>query len=487
MKLAFTALLLMLPAAVAAADSWTVYRMGPFEVFTTRDKKHARATLNHLEQFRWAFSYFTGKAEPKTLWPLRVVISRQPTKADWVLRNDGWIASLNEKDDVPREWNARLARLLIEANLGRMPREVEEGLVANLETAEVSGTHVIIGQPPARTDLTWARLHYLMTDEEKRGRVRVMVANLEKGVELDVALRNSLSITAAQLEADAKVHLDAKTVSTFDLAGKPLNAERDFTARVPDEDVIRRITSPANLPDTAMGLLEAGKAAEASALKPEWPEPWRVQAQQEPDAAKKGGLFKKAAEAAPRDSKLWTEFALLMTSYQRWVDADKAWAQALRAAEDPAAKEAIQAQRRELAEQRAAAEEEARRQAKLAEERELQNLKNEAVARIRAAEAKANEGKPGLDPNTKIVEWWDGPKTDAKVTGRLTRVDCAGSRLTLAVAAEGKTILLRVPDVSRIAIEGGDGKLTCGAQRPPKAIEVDYFANSREAAVVRFP
>jgi hypothetical protein len=478
------AVLVTVSAGIAA--DWTVYRMGPFEVYTDRDKTKARETLNHLEQLRWAFSYFTGKAEPKTTFPIRLVLASQPTSPKLEPIADAWRGFLGPKDEVDRDWNAQVLRLLIEGNLGRMPQEIEDGLISALSTAEVSGTHVIVGQPPAKPGLSWARMHMLMVSDEYRGRVRVFVANLEKGVDLDVACRNSLGKPAAEIDREAKAHLDAKTVPTFDLSGKPLNAVRDFTPRVPDEDVMRRVLAAKSPPGTAMGQFELGDFDGAMKIQPEWGAPYRAAAAKETDAGRKAGLMKKAAELSPRDHALWVEFAELMTAYERWVDADKAWAQAVRAASTAGEREAIQAKRRDLTEKRLEAEENARREAKLAEEREIQRLKNETIASIQRAESKANEGKT-LDPSAKVHDWWDGPQADAKLTGVLVRVDCRGGKFALAIQSEGKTVSLNVPDPKALVVTGGDNAtLACGVQKLARQVEVEYFAKTKQAAVIRY-
>ncbi len=460
--------------------------MGPFEVFTDRDKDQARSTLNHLEQLRWAFAYFTGKQEPKSLFPIRIVITDKPASPKFVPVGDAWRGFLAHKEDIGPEWNTQVVRILMDENLGRMPSAIEDGLIQLLSTAEVSGTHVIIGQPPKELTLNWARLHLLATTDEYRGRVRLLIANLEKGVDTDVAFRNALSKTAAEIDREAETHLNGKTVATYDLSGKPLNANRDFTPRVPDEDAVRAARGATSGPQTAMGLFDAGNFEAASKLQPEWSAPYRAMATTETDAGKKGGLVKKAAELAPRDSGLWTEFALLMTQYERWADADKAWAQALRAATDPADREEILARRRDLTDRRLEAEANARREAKLAEEREIQQLKNEAVARIQEAEKKANSGG-ALDPNAKVHEWWDGPQPDAKLAGTLTRVDCRAGKFTLSIRSEGKAVSLAVADPKALVVTGGgQTTLSCGAQKPARPVEVEYFEKSKQAAVIRF-
>lgn len=484
----------MLFVALLAAADWSSYKSGPFEVLSDKDKKHAQSTLNHLEQLRWAFEQVTGKKEPRTLWPVRIVVQRGPSSPNFRLINDGFGAVLGEKEDISRTLSAQLARILIEDNLGRMPAAIERGLVEVLSTAEVSGTHVILGQPPAEPTLDWARVHMLVTSDEYRGRVKVFFANLEKGVDPDVAARNGLGKPWGEIEKEAKAHFEAKVVPTYDLAGKPVSAARDYYPREIDASVAGRLLKPQSDPDTAMGLFAAGKFQEASQLKPDWPEPWKALAKLETDPGKKAGFLKKACELSPRDAALWTEFALLMHSYNRFADADKAWAGAEKAAGDPEAKREMQARRAGLIEARLDAEEAARREEKLAKERELQRLKNEATARVLAAEAKANAGRAPLPEGTKVEKWWDGPKPDQTIVGKLARVDCLGSRLRLAVLVNGKTAQLLVPDPSKIVLEGGGtAALACGAQRPARNVAVEYFGKADpktgtvgEAAVIRF-
>ncbi len=477
--------LILVPFFLSAAE-WTTFRMGPFEVYTDKNQNQARSTLNHLEQLRWAFSYFTGKQEPSTLWPIRVVVSRQPTSKSLTALNDGWRGFLNEKEDMPVEWNRQIVQLLINHNLGRMPKEIEEGLVQVLSTTEVSGTHIIIGQPPKDPDLNWARMHFLMTSEDYRSRVRVVIANLNKGVDADVAYRNSLSKTASEMDQAAKKHLDASAVTTFDLAGKPLNAARDFTTRYPEKQAILRTTSDKNEPGTAMFLLENGQLEEASQTAPQWSLPFYELSKKETEPGKKAGLLKKAAELSPRDPRLWTEFALLMMEYNRWEEADQAWAQALRASPDTETRNSIQSRRSAMVELRTEAEANARKEEKLAQERELQRLKNEAVERIRNAENEANSGS--TPPPAKVEAWWDGPKGDSKLTGSLTRVDClSAGKLRLTIQAQGKNTVLSVNQPEQFTIEGEQSALSCGVQRPARTVTVDYVRGKSEAISIRFP
>lgn len=480
------AILFLLVPLLASAAEWTAYRTGPFEIYTDRNQKQSRTTLNHVEQLRWAFSYFTGKQDPGTLWPIRIIVTNQPTSPQFTLINDGLRGFLNEKDDVPVAWNTQIIRTLIDDNLKRLPKEIEDGLIAVLSTTEVSGTHIIIGQPPAQPDLDWARMHYLMTREEYRSRVRVILANLNQGVNLDTALKNSLSQSLDQVNQAAQSHLNAAAVTTFDLPGKPLNASRDFTLRYPEKKAITQATSNTNEPGTAMTLAAEKKYAEASKIAPSWSLPYYQLSLQETDAGKKAGLLKKAAELAPRDARVWTEFAVLMMEYQRWADADQAWASAQRAAQNQTERQQIQAQRSRLVELRAEAEEQAKREAKLEAERDLQRVKNEAIARIKKAENALNGENP-IAPE-KVEQWWENPKGDATLSGTLTRVDClADGKLRLVIQSNGKATTFQVNHPTRFSIEGSEqATLGCGVQRPARKVAVQFIRSQAEAVSIRF-
>ena len=114
-------------------------------------------------------------------------------------------------------------------------------------------------------------------------------------------------------------------------------------------------------------------------------------------------------------------------------------------------------------------------------------MKDEARSRIREAEAKANAGSA---PTTgKVVEWWDGPKPDATVRGKLLRVDClAGNQMRLAIGADLKTAtLLKVRDAGKIVVTGnGTVDLGCGLQKAPRVVAVEYMKATGEIATVTF-
>jgi hypothetical protein len=87
------------------------------------------------------------------------------------------------------------------------------------------------------------------------------------------------------------------------------------------------------------------------------------------------------------------------------------------------------------------------------------------------------------------VEWWDGPKADGNLQGKLLRVDClAGGKLRLAVGADLKTAtLLNVADPGKIVVTGnGTVDLGCGLQKTPRVVTVEFVKATKEVATVTF-
>jgi len=110
-------------------------------------------------------------------------------------------------------------------------------------------------------------------------------------------------------------------------------------------------------------------------------------------------------------------------------------------------------------------------------ERELLKLKNEALERIRAAEAKTSRNHPPLEPGHKVEEWWgDNKGPGARIEGLLERVDCLAGQARLVLrTADGKTVQLLIRNPSQVVIEGGGERtLGCGPQKPPRKLSVEY-------------
>src|SRR5215469_18551016 len=191
------ALLLILPAILAAEDRWVKFASGPYEVYTDGTGRAAREQLVRLEEFRWALGQILGEDDLQTPVPVRVFVLK--TTKGWTIgapvfegRTTQNIV-LDEKMPPGAALYTELTRLFLASNIGRMPASFEHGLVEFFSTLQVNGIRITVGTPPAggAPDLDWARIHLLVTDPEYFGKIRVLLFNLRKGVADDPAYRNA--------------------------------------------------------------------------------------------------------------------------------------------------------------------------------------------------------------------------------------------------------------------------------------------------------
>jgi hypothetical protein len=527
MQMVRLAAVILLPLAVLGAERWTAFRSGPFEVLSADGEKHGREALNVLEQFRNALGQSLGKQDLVTLWPVRVVAFENARKAagydlgTLTLRRDNYIGAMADEAPVPVSFFKDLARILIEGNAGRMPDGIERGLVDLFSTLDIQGTRVTLGQPVPPSERTgdWARIHMLAVDPNYSGKLRVLLGNLQQGAEPEPAYQNAFAKTPAEVEKEAAAYLARGVFETISVSGRAIAVQRDFPARPvegaagalaladlkPSEAAYQAVLKQypaAPEPHEGLGHFEAAAKAgsrnarvylelrdfnKAAELNPRWAEPHRRAARKESDPARKIAMLKKATSLDPRNAGLWEELAVAQTGAEQFADAARSWGAAERASPDEAERARLRQARRDLQEQRAEQEAAERRRAAEERERELQRLRDEAIARIRAAEAKANEGSPPPDPGRKVEQWWDGPRAESKVSGVLEKVDCLGTRSRLVVLSNGKRIQLLVADPSKITIMGGGTRsFTCGIQRPPRPVTIEYFAATGEAQIVEF-
>ena len=461
--------MVLIAMLLAPADRWMLYRAGPFEVYSNEDDKVAKETLNLLEQFRHTFGTMLGKPELDAVFPVRVTV------------NKGM-----KQPPITREFLLELGRTFIDENAGRMPQGMEQALVVLFSTLQVQGTRVTLGAlPPERErNRDWARVHMLSTDERFSGKLRVLLGNLQKGVAAEPSYSNAFAMHPAEVEKALDAYVAANHFGTVQLNAKAINAQRDFYPK-PSEGPPARIE--------AKEFFAQGDYVKAAIANPKWAAPVFEIAKKEPDTLKKIDLLKKAAALAPRNATYWRLLAETQESQKLFPDAAKSWAAADRAAINDEERAKFRSARLNLDQQRldfAAAEKQ-----RIAEEkqRELDRLRDEALAKIRVAEAKVN--RP-LDPGQKVEQWWDGAQPTASIKGKLERVDCLPGSVRIAVRTGDKKLvqlLIRNPD--KIVIEGGGEKtLGCGAQRPARNITVGYFpkadtktATTGEAAQIEFP
>ncbi len=521
-------LLALFSASLPAAD-WVYFRAGPIEVWTNGDDDPARRVLAHFDQARWLLAKTLGRPEIAPLWPVRIMVAK-PDKtsaryrtANLRLSRDAYTAGLNSKDPIPAQWTADFLRVLIRDDVKPLPAPYENGLIAAMSTMHVDMSRITAGEPPpvAQRDKDWARMHLLALDPVYAGRVRVYFAVLQQGAPPDSASRNAFDKSEADLDKLVDDHLAAGRFESFPISGKALNPERDYRsypahparAELLLADLLGGADAQAayrallNTRPTAEAFEGAGMLAEAVAkdsesarlwyryaleekdpdksraalrkameLNPRWAEPHARWAAGETDAVRRAIVYKKAAELDPRATPYWIALAEAQQEAKDFTAANQSWRMAERSASDPGERAAIERRRLEYEQRKLDLEAAERRRAEEEKRRELEDLKRKALAEIRAAEARANAGGK-VDPNQKVVDWWDGP-AGVPATGKLERVDCLNGPARLVLRdAKGRLTQYKVSDPAKVAISGaGQLTLSCGPQQPARTVKLQFEA-----------
>ena len=531
-------LICVLPALLAADDHWVKFARGPFEVYTDAGARAGRETMVRFEQFRHALGQIVGEDDLKTAQPVRIFVFKNPhgwtTATPIGEGRDRYNIVLAEKAPVSPAIYSDLVRLFLKSNTAQMPPAFENGLVAFFSTFTVNGIKPIVGAPPAKPDLDWARIHLMVCDPDYYGKIRVLLYNLRRGVDSDAAYRNAFGKSAAEVEAQAKQHFAAGNFQTTALTSAPMS-EADFPehpvsdsdGRLARADILAGAQSAAEYKklleghekvvesEEGLGLLALregrtadahryfGDAVEADSksarcyiefakldgdtvkatqallqaisINPKLDEPYAIMAERDVDGRMRLQHWKAAAERNPRNPKYWKALAEAYIAQHDYAGAAKAWTSGEQAATDPAVREQMHQARLGIEQQRLDYEEGQRRRDAEEKERELEKLKTQAQAELHKAEAKMNQGS--TQPTEKPVPWWDGPKPAGKVTGTLKQVDCLPrqqARLTIQ-SAEGKLVRLLIADPGKVAYSGsGEVSLGCGVQKARRVV-IEYF------------
>lgn len=436
---------------------------------------------------------------------------------------------------------------------GRMPANTESALADLFSTLAIDGVKVTLGAPlpPSERTLDWARLHMLATSPETSGKFRVLLSNLSQGAEEDPSYRNAFEMSRADIDKQAAAYLAAGKFGVIALSGKPINPERQFhpapanpertallhadlllaqgakppAPRNAYQAVLNQKPSAAAQEGYGLALLAEGDKEDArqalaaatsgegagprafvelarmepqqmkaqalleSALRrnPAWGEPWFLFAQKEPGPNRRGLALKKAAELEPRNLAYWQAYAESQMEVKNFEEAAKAWIAADRVA--PPEQKARIAEARLAAEQRQLDKEaEEKRRKAQAERDEVEKLRQQNLESIRQAEAKTR----GSIPEGAVLEkWWDGP-AGTRMSGTLEKVDCLGKQARLTVRdPSAKLVQFVISDPTKVALIGASGQITlsCGVQRPPRKVEVEYVPKppgAGEVVLVQF-
>jgi hypothetical protein len=525
-------LFLLITLVAAGDDHWIEARSGPFQVLSNAGEKPARDTLNLLEQVRHVVGVALGKDDLKTAWPFRVAVTKAAPVVPALVR-DGYLGALTANAPVPPAWLAECVRVLVESNANRMPAAIESGMRTFYSTAQAVGTKVTLGIPPPASErnLDWARIHLLVTDPNYAGRLRVLLYNLQRGASMEAASRNAFMKPAAEIERQATAALAAGKFESVVIGGRPLNPARDFlvrTAEPPlgavamadlkrDAAAYRAVAAAAPAvaheglgfvaleakrtddarqefrSATDAGSVSARAWLEAARLEPDqakarallqkatelnadWGEPYTLLAALESDASRKLEWLKRAAARDPRDAAKWRAVAEIYQAHNKPVEADKAWAAADGAAVDEAEREQYRAARSALEEQRLEYDAAERKRLEAERQRDLQRVKDAAMAEIHAAEARANRAQPRANATGKVERMEIGDEPKGKVRGRVARIDCLGRMARLVITTgDGKQVRLLVRDPKTVVVlSGGELSLGCGAQKPQRAVAIEY-------------
>jgi len=495
-----------LAGTLPAAD-WRLFRSGNIDVVTDGKDAVARQALNSLDQVRYLTARWLAKTEVDAVLGVRMVVSTGVPPRPWFLCRDGYLAS-----GLAPVTLRGYATLLLEGNAQRLPAFAEDGMLDVLAQLSADGPRITLGVP-AQPTKTWAGMFYLLTSEDYAGRMRVFLSNLQQDAPIDTASRNSLGKPWAEIEKEMDAYWTARRFQPAQLSGAPIAPERQYRERPMDQaDAARhaadakRGTPPpvAELAEdarpeskNAVALVAAGDAEpstriaremfeRAAELAPRWAEPHVKLAALESDLARRIPRLKKALTLRPRDALLWETLAEAQTQGQLFNDAAVSYRNAERAAATEEERASIERRRREYEQSKldlvaAAKKKEAEEKA-----RELEQLKNEALARVRAAEAKANAQLQASAPKSNAsgaapVNWDQlngGKQPDGKLEGKIERVDCVGNQTRISVRAGTKLVRLNA-EPSRLVLAGaGEMKLACGIQRPAREATIEYFVGA---------
>ncbi len=536
-------LLLLIALAARADDRWIEIRSGPFHVLSNDGDRPARDALNQLEQVRHILGTVLGKPDLVTVWPIRVLVLKSGQPASPVLSRDSYIAALASNAPVPRVWMRECIRILIDSNARRMPAGIESGLAEFYSTSAVAGTKITLGQPPPPESRNpdWAKIHLLVVDPAYYGKLRVLLYNLQQGVDPAPAYRNAFGKTPDQIEKEAAAYLAAGKFETVLIGGRPLDPRRDFFPEKPEavapqaaladlkpgraayEALLRSAPAIAHeglgfvaLRENRTGearkefaaAAEAGSKsarawlelarldpeqapaalAKASELNPAWAEPHVLLAGIETDPSRKLHQLKIASDLAPRSAARWRALAEFNMAHNRYPEAAKAWSAAQAAAADDAERAQMRDARLAIEQKRLDFEAAERKRIEEEKQRDLRRVKDAAMAAVRAAEERANRAAPPPPPGRKVVDWWEGPAPDAKTTGRLTQIDCIGRLMRVIVQGDdGKPVRLLIRDPGKVVVmnPAGEAAFSCGPQRPIRTVKVEYYAkNDAKSATV---
>jgi hypothetical protein len=447
---------------------------------------------------------------------------------------DHLMACATAEGQLPAELIRELTRRLLEENFANMAPAMEKALETFFGTVQSNAVHVTWGAPPPPADRTreWALLHRLITQPDYSGRAHIYLHNLAQGMDSNGAVR-SLSEDPAKFNAEVDRYYSAGVFTAVAAPNRPLNPERDFTTTVltSDEGQLMRadLLTPASAgtyesllksgkhvteaheglgiiamrdgdsgaarthmeaarrggtrnfvaltdyskfekdPERAIAILKEALTLDAKYAPAHWALGERIA-----DIPRRLAEWKQAVALAPRNYEWLATYAQLNQDQKQYAEAGRAWMAAAQAAPDEQRRQQYLSARTQIEQLRLDDEDVARRRAALMQAAETARLKEDAKRQLSDLEDKYNTKPLSKEEAAKVVDW-DEVHGSASVTGVLLRVDCTGRQVHLQVKdAAGKVQMLVGSDPSQIEMVGSDPLLTCGPQKTPRPVKIDY-------------
>lgn len=511
-------LLACLSLGLQAEDHWIAIKSGPFEVFSTGSERAAREKLMYLEQFREALRILTGKDEIGLVWPIDVVVFKNPKDAPalnghFVLGREARMEIAPETGDFSPETLKALARLLVYENTAGLPRSMENALIDLVSTMRTDGAHITLGDPVPQAERThdWALLHLVISKPDYLDRAHILLTNLQQSGDFDAACRNAFQKSGAQINQEADDYLKAGNFAPVSISGRAINVRYKKLEQVDRQDVLALtadLLMAAGSPDAAKayafggtrgdeglgllalkaqkrddardlfdhavgagtldarpwledGRLEADQKTaradfeRAARLNPRWAEPYIQMADQEFDPGKRADLLKKAVALDPRNVDLWQTLASAEKAARNFTEMQKAWGGAERAAANDEERARIHQVRLQQDQEQIDIEKADRKRIAEEKEQDLQRVKAQSDAAIHAAE---EEARKKLNPDGAApptnAVWMDELKGNASLDGVFLRLECLSG------------------DQARMVIKTSDGKTVPLLIRSPGQISL---------------
>lgn len=471
-------------APLGAAAEWTHYDSPAFEVYSNAGERAGRAAIVWFEQFRYVLGQMVGAADLRTDPPIRILVykNKPPVPTALLAGRERWIIPIQAGATPPPALLRDLLNLYLES-IERMPAPLEHGLAELFSTIRIETTRVTAGAPPSRPDKDWALVQMMVVHPDYSGRLRVLLYNLRRGVDEDAAYRNAFGKSPAEVRTQAERYFASGDFQTAEIPGRPISP-RDFPEKGADNKDV----------DETVAEMRSATAAQAHKLRYRLAEPHFEAARRASDPATRIKELKLATALAPRRTDYWQALAEAWLNEKNFTEAGKAWRAAAQSAVDEAERARLRQARASIEQQRLDYEAAEKRRIAEEKEREIQRLKAQAAAELRAIEARANRGQSPAQPGEEVVPWWDGPQPEGKTSGMLKQVDCIRGQARLVIeTADGKTVRLLVRNPSQVAISGGGVQaLSCGPQKPRK-VRVEYvpksdpkLATAGEVAIIEF-